>query len=80
MKETQWDKYKSNPDEWCKGGKEPPAEFTNDDSEEFKQLLSQGFTNWNKRDFFNFIKMCELYGRENLDLFSELHYKTKEEI
>jgi SWI/SNF-related matrix-associated actin-dependent regulator of chromatin subfamily A member 5 len=45
-------------------------------------LLKNGFPHWNKRDFFKFINMCELYGKDNLDLFSELLLggKTLEEI
>jgi len=79
-KQNLWDKYKGNPEEWTKDGKEPPAEYTKEDGELFQQLITEGFPGWNKRDFFNFIKMCELYGRNNFDLYSELHYKTVDKI
>lgn len=79
-KENLWDKYKSNPEEWTKDGKEPPPEYTKEDNEEFTKLLDEGFSSWNRKDFFNFIKMCELYGRNNFELYNELHYKGIDEI
>ena len=44
--------------------------------------MRQGFANWNKRDFFKFINMCELFGRDNFEMFGELLAvgKTIEEI
>jgi SWI/SNF-related matrix-associated actin-dependent regulator of chromatin subfamily A member 5 len=47
-----------------------------------ESLLKEGFSSWNKRDFFKFINMCELYGRDNYEHFSELimSSKTIEEI
>ena len=36
IKETNWEKYKANPDDWTNGGKEVPPEYTNEDAEEFK--------------------------------------------
>ncbi len=36
------------------------------------QLLQEGFPNWNKRDFFKFINMCEIFGRDRVDLYTEL--------
>ena len=42
--------------------------------------MNEGFASWNRKDFFNFIKMCELYGRNNFELYSELHYKGIDEI
>jgi SWI/SNF-related matrix-associated actin-dependent regulator of chromatin subfamily A member 5 len=45
--------------------------------------LQEGFIGWNKRHFFQFINMCELYGRDNCDLYTVLMTeggKTSEEI
>jgi SWI/SNF-related matrix-associated actin-dependent regulator of chromatin subfamily A member 5 len=46
------------------------------------KLLTEGFSQWNKRDFYKFINMCELFGRKNMELFSELLVggKTLDEI
>jgi SWI/SNF-related matrix-associated actin-dependent regulator of chromatin subfamily A member 5 len=44
--------------------------------------MKEGFSQWNKRDFYKFINMCELYGRNSFELFTELHAvgKSMEEI
>jgi len=44
--------------------------------------MKEGFASWNKRDFFKFISMCELHGRENVEQFSELFSagKSLEEV
>lgn len=49
-----------------------PPEFTEDDQTLKDNLLKEGFTAWNKRDFFLFIRMCELFGRTNFDLYTDL--------
>lgn len=44
-------------------------------------LLSKGFTNWSKRDFNQFIKACEKYGRDDMDnVCQEVEGKTPEEV
>lgn len=41
----------------------------------------QGFTNWSKRDFNQFIKACEKYGRDDIDnIAHEIEGKTPEEV
>lgn len=41
----------------------------------------QGFTNWNKRDFNQFIKANEKYGRDDIDnIAREVEGKTPEEV
>jgi hypothetical protein len=48
---------------------------------EKENLLTQGFTNWSKRDFNQFIKANEKYGREDLDNISkEVEGKTPTEV
>lgn len=76
-----WIEYEGNTEEW--GEKEVPDEFTDDDQAQLDQLLQEGFVGWNKRHFFQFINMCELYGRDNCDLYTVLMTeggKTSEEI
>ena len=42
---------------------------------------SQGFTNWSKRDFQQFIKANEKYGRDDIESISkEVEGKTAEEV
>jgi len=68
-----------NKDEW----EGPvPEEFTAEDLSQKDQLLLSGFSTWNKRDFYKFINMSELYGRESYDLFADLLLggKTIEDI
>jgi hypothetical protein len=52
--------------------------------EEIKEkddLLTQGFTGWNKRDFNQFIKACEKYGRDDLsNICKEVEGKTPAEV
>merc|ERR1712062_682688 len=56
-------------------------ELTEDEQEEKEDLLSQGFTNWSKRDFNQFIRLHEKYGREEGDSISkEIEGKTPEEV
>jgi hypothetical protein len=41
----------------------------------------QGFTNWSKRDFNQFVKACEKYGRDDIDnIAHEIEGKTPEEV
>ena len=44
-------------------------------------LKSKGFYNWNKRDFFAFIRGCEKYGRDKLqDISREVENKDADEV
>ena len=59
----------------------PPPQFTKKDQSQKEHLLKQGYANWSKKDFFLFIKMCELHGRENLQRISEgFMNKTLQEV
>lgn len=56
-KEINWQNYlkdESNP---------KPEEFTLKDEERRDELIAEGWSDWNKKDFFNFVKMAEVYGR-----------------
>ncbi|MEE6496995.1 hypothetical protein FKM82_002553 [Ascaphus truei] len=51
------------------------------EAEEKEKLLAQGFTNWNKRDFNQFIKANEKCGRDDIDnIAREVEGKTPEEV
>merc|ERR1719323_1110587 len=56
-------------------------ELTEEEQEEKEDLLTQGFTNWSKRDFNQFIRLHEKYGRDDIDSISkEIEGKTPEEV
>lgn len=41
----------------------------------------QGFSDWSRRDFNQFVRMCGEYGREDLDsICKEVEGKTEEEV
>ncbi|XP_043096040.1 probable global transcription activator SNF2L1 isoform X1 [Puntigrus tetrazona] len=55
--------------------------LTPEETEEKEKLLTQGFTNWNKRDFNQFIKANEKYGRDDIDnIAREVEGKTPEDV
>ena len=48
---------------------------------EKEDLLKQGFTNWSKRDFNQFIKANERFGRDDIESISrDVEGKTPEEV
>jgi len=58
-------------------------EFTEADELKRDKLIEQGWPEWNKKDFFMFIKMAETYGRlpESFEYYREtLPHKTAEQI
>ena len=56
-------------------------ELSQDEQEEKEDLLSEGFTNWSKRDFNQFIRLHEKYGRDEVDSISkEIEGKTPDEV
>merc|ERR1719429_280164 len=56
-------------------------ELNEEEQEEKEDLLTQGFTNWSKRDFNQFIRLHEKYGRDEIDSISkEIEGKTPEEV
>lgn len=55
--------------------------LTEDEQVEKEELLAEGFNNWSKRDFNQFIKANEKYGRDDLDSISkEVEGKTQKEV
>lgn len=63
-------------------GKIDEAEaLTEEELEEKENLLQQGFTIWNKRDFNQFIKANEKWGRDDIEnIAREVEGKTPEEV
>merc|ERR1712130_787338 len=56
-------------------------ELTEDKQLEKEDLLKEGFSNWSKRDFNQFIRLNEKYGREDVENISrEVEGKTEEEV
>merc|ERR1711997_947207 len=56
-------------------------ELTEDEQIEKEDLLKEGFSNWNKRDFNQFIRLNEKYGRDDVDNISKgVEGKTDEEV
>ena len=55
--------------------------LTDEEISEKEALLQEGFTTWTRRDFNQFIKANEKYGREDTDSISkEVEGKTAEEV
>ncbi|EDO17895.1 hypothetical protein Kpol_1010p9, partial [Vanderwaltozyma polyspora DSM 70294] len=60
---------------------ENAPEFTEEDEREKQRLLSESFTNWNKREFFAFISACTKYGTDNIEVIKKsIDTKTPEEV
>jgi len=56
-------------------------ELTENEQLEKEDLLKEGFSTWNKKDFNQFIRLNEKYGRDDIDNISkEIEGKTKEEV
>lgn len=70
-KENNWNVYQQNQEEYIKLNKTKPPQYTNKDQKQKENLLKQGFSNWSKKDFFMYIRMCETYGRDNHKLIAE---------
>lgn len=51
---------------------------TEEEMEERDQLLTQGFLNWSKRDFNQFIKANEKYGRDDIENIAKVRREMKE--
>lgn len=57
------------------------SSLTEEELLEKEELLKQGFTNWSKRDFNQFIKANEKYGRDDIDSIAhEVEGKTPDEV
>ncbi|KAI1289743.1 SWI/SNF-related matrix-associated actin-dependent regulator of chromatin subfamily A member 5 [Halotydeus destructor] len=55
--------------------------LTEEEFQEKEELLQEGFNNWTRRDFNQFIKANEKYGRDDMDSISnDVEGKTPEEV
>ncbi|CAJ0943274.1 unnamed protein product, partial [Mesorhabditis belari] len=56
--------------------------LTEDEKLEREDLLTQGLSNWSRRDFTNFVKASEKYGREDVDAICRdmIETKTRDEV
>lgn len=55
--------------------------LTDEEKQLKEELLTQGFTNWNRRDFTHFISVTTKYGRNAISMIaSEFEDKTVEEV
>lgn len=55
--------------------------LTDEEKQLKEELLTQGFVNWNRRDFTHFILLCAKYGRNAISLIAdEFEEKTVEEV
>ncbi|KAL4858477.1 ISWI chromatin-remodeling complex ATPase [Chlorella vulgaris] len=58
-----------------------PQPLTDEELAERDELLSEGFSNWMRRDFNLFVRACERHGRHNLaEVAREIESKTEEEV
>ena len=56
-------------------------DFTEEDEQEKRRLISTGFGNWSRRDFLAFINACAKYGRTNMPkIRKSIESKTPEEV
>ena len=56
-------------------------QLTDEEQQEKERLLTMGFNSWSKRDFQQFVKANEKYGREDIDSISqEVEGKTGKEV
>ncbi|MCQ2817040.1 MAG: SNF2-related protein [archaeon] len=87
-KEKLWKEYlenktkKENESSGTKESKDSiPEKFTKDDEKYREELLSEGFKNWTKKDFSNFLRGAEENGLENAELLCNIvKTKTLEEV
>ncbi|CAG9327900.1 unnamed protein product [Blepharisma stoltei] len=55
-------------------------EINDEEKQELEKLLATGFE-WNRKEYYSFLKGCELYGKEEYALISEvMGSKTMEEV
>ena len=56
-------------------------QLTEEEIQEKEELLRKGFTSWSKRDFNQFIKANEKYGRDDIESISkDVEGKSPEEV
>lgn len=53
-----------------------PQPLAEEEIEEKEQLLSEGFSNWNRRDFNSFVRACEKVSNNCSQLHLCQHYRS----
>lgn len=57
------------------------VELTEEEQEEKEKLLTSGFHDWTKRDFNNYVRACEKWGRNNLaEICREVEGKDDQQV
>jgi SWI/SNF-related matrix-associated actin-dependent regulator of chromatin subfamily A member 5 len=55
--------------------------LTDEEIQERQDLLNEGLSNWSRRDFLQFVKANEKYGREDIEsIAADIESKTREEV
>lgn len=64
-----------------KGNEAKPPPFTKKDQSLKETLVKQGFSNWSKKEFFYYIRLCETFGRDAYAKIAEnLPNKTIQDV
>jgi len=76
-KEQEWALYQADPSKLAKA----PAAFTRKDVTQREALMAAGFANWSKKEFFQFIRLNEQFGRRDIETIAQyLPNKTPQEV
>ena len=62
-----------NPEEWQREEQvriDTADPLTEEQTQEKEKLLQEGFSDWSRRDFNQFVRACAEYGRDDLDSVS----------
>ncbi|CAI5526384.1 unnamed protein product [Closterium sp. Naga37s-1] len=60
---------------------QPILSLTDEEQEEKLTLLNQGFKSWTRKDFNQFLRLCEKYGRADVaSIAAEMEGKTEAEV
>ncbi|CAK0743308.1 hypothetical protein CVIRNUC_001460 [Coccomyxa viridis] len=60
---------------------EDPQPLSEEEIAEKERLMTEGYSNWNRRDFNAFVRACEKYGRDSLgEITREVEGKAEEEV
>jgi SWI/SNF-related matrix-associated actin-dependent regulator of chromatin subfamily A member 5 len=80
-KENLWKDYFKRKEDGDNEIEEIPEEFTNEDSNYREELIKQGFSKWNKKDFTRFLRACEVFGLNDYENISKsMKTKTHAEV
>ncbi|KAG0440763.1 putative global transcription activator SNF2L1 [Dictyocoela muelleri] len=55
-------------------------DLTPEDQKKKEELMSQGFSNWSKKDFHGFIRAIEKFGRTNISKIANYLSKSEEDV